>query len=301
MSTQQTVRDILQQVFDAFEQADLFYGHGSDNAWDEAVALVLFVMELPMDSTDDVLALSVSSAQAAHIEALTLRRIETRQPLTYLMQKAWFMGLPFYVDNRVLVPRSPFAELIANHFQPWIVKESVTQILEIGTGSGCIAIAAATQFTGASIDAVDISEGALEVANKNCVDHGLTERVSFLYSDVYSHLDNKRYDIIMSNPPYVSAKEMATLPLEYQQEPQIALEAEQDGLAIVKRILSGALAHLHPGGILVVEVGYTQQALVAHFPDIPFIWLEFEQGGEGIFLLEYDAIKAFQSRLNFNE
>jgi ribosomal protein L3 glutamine methyltransferase len=217
--------------------------------------------------------------------ALLEERIARRVPAAYLMGRMWFAGLEFEVDERVIVPRSPFAELIAARFEPWVEPQSVRRILDIGTGSGCMAIACAQAFPRARVDAVDLSADALEVARRNVARHGVGDRVRLLEGDCFGPVGAARYELIVSNPPYVSDAEMDALPREYRHEPDCALRAGADGLDVVRRILAGAPAHLAPQGVLVVEVGDSEERLVAAYPRLPFVWLEFEHGGGGVCLL----------------
>ena len=291
-----TVKACLDYLFDYFERSDLYYGHGTDNAWDEAVALLCGVLGFPPDVSDAVLNDPISGAQSEKIVAIATARVEQRQPLAYLLQQAWFMGLPFYVDERVLIPRSPFAEIIAQQFLPWVATEQVETILEIGTGSGCMSIAAATVFPKAQLVAADISPQALAVAQKNVAQHQLDDRVELIESDVFSHVSGQ-FDIIMSNPPYVGQSEMQTLPAEYQHEPTLALQAIDQGMAIVDRILLQAAQYLKPDGILVVEVGNTEPVVNQRYPQYPFIWLEFANGGSGVFLITKQQLLEIQKEL----
>lgn len=283
----------LERVFAQFSQSELFYGHGIDNPWDESVALVCYVLDLPVDSDNSVLSHAVSDVQWQRIEQLMRRRIDERIPIFYLTHQAWFMGLPFYVDERVLIPRSPFAEWIERRFEPWIDASRVKRILEIGTGSGCMAIAASMVFPAAQIDAVDISEDALAVARHNVQQHLVTERVRLIQSDCFAHLDpNTQYDVIMSNPPYVAQEEIDELPPEYAHEPvKTALYAADAGMAIVDNILKDAAKYMTSHAILVVEVGYSDAILIARYPHVPFTWLECEQGGQGLFLLTKEQLE----------
>jgi ribosomal protein L3 glutamine methyltransferase len=226
---------------------------------------------------------------------LFAQRIETRKPAAYLTHEAWFAGLPFYVDERVLVPRSPMAEWIERGFAPWLEADRVDRVLDLCTGSGCIAIACAAHFDNAEVDAVDISAAALEVARRNVARHELDDWVHLFESDLFAALPTEQYQLIISNPPYVAADELQTLPEEYHHEPEIGLRAEQAGLEFAVRILAGAGDYLSDEGVLVVEVGNSEDMLVECFPDVPFVWLDFERGGHGVFLLEAAAVREHQA------
>lgn len=277
--------DLLSLVENKFESSDLYYGHGTDNPWDDAVSIACYVLDIPPDSDASALELPVAEPQKNAILALAHERIQKRLPVPYLTHQAWFAGLKFYVDQRVIIPRSPFAELIDKDFNPWIGDKPVRRILDLCTGSGCIAIQAALMNPLAQVDAVDISQDALEVAKKNIQLHNCQEKVRLIHSDLFAGCEGQRYDIIISNPPYVPTLEMQNLPKEYHWEPSLALEAGNDGLDIVKRILKEAPNYLTENGLLLVEVGNAAEALQNQFPQVPFIWLEFENGGEGVFLL----------------
>ncbi len=279
-------RALIHWGAEQFEKAGLAFGHGTDNALDEAAALVLHTLAIGYDQPDAVLDAVLSEHDYVRVKALLEERISSRKPAAYLVDEAWFAGMPFYVDERVLVPRSPLAELILARFSPWIDAENVNTLVDIGTGSGCIAIACASAFPQAQIDATDISGDALEVARRNVARHCMEARVSLLESDVFCALDGRRYDIIVSNPPYVPRDEVEQLAEEYGHEPAAGLIAGEDGLDIVVRMLRDAAQYLEKDGILVVEVGYTHAALQAQYPHVPFIWLDFEHGGTGVFLLD---------------
>ena len=280
-----TPRQLIDWAEQRFTRSDLFFGHGADNALDEAAYLVLGALDLPFDVSVDKLKVKITETEQQRIKRLVDERIRSRKPTAYLLNKAWFADLPFYVDKRVLVPRSPIAELIRDRFSPWIEPREVMRILDLGTGSGCIAIACALAFPAAIVDATDISPDALEVARINCERHDLVHRVNLVESDLFSALGDSRYDIIVSNPPYVTDGEMAALPAEYRHEPSLALAAGVTGLDVVDNILLNAHRHLTPHGILAVEVGNGRAALEAKYPRTPFIWLDFEHGGEGVFVI----------------
>ena len=280
-----TVADLIRHGAVLFERAGLVYGHGTDNPVDDAAALVFHALGLEHAQAEAAYGTHPDAAGVARVLALLEERVERRVPAAYLMGRMWFAGLEFEVDPRVIVPRSPFAELIRAGFAPWIDASRVRRILDIGTGSGCIAIACAAALPHASVDAVDISQHALEVARRNVARHGVGDRVRLFQGDVYQPLGDARYDLIVSNPPYVSEAEMTALPPEYLHEPDLALRAGTDGLDVVRRILAGLPGHLEPDGALFVEVGDSEERMQAAFPDLPLTWLEFEHGGGGVFLL----------------
>lgn len=290
-----TARALIEWGARQFDEAGLVYGHGTDNALDEAASLVLHSLAIDYDQPDSVLDAPLAESDFIRTRELLEQRVRTRRPAAYLMDEAWFAGLPFFVDERVLVPRSPIAELIGDRFAPWIDPERVQSIVDIGTGSGCIALACAAAFPQAVVDATDVSRDALDVARINTARHGLEGRIKLLESDLFSALAGRRYDIIVSNPPYVPREEVEQLAEEFHHEPASGLLAGEDGLDIVVRLLSEAANYLVADGILVVEVGYTQEALQAQYPDVPFVWLEFENGGTGVFLLDAAGLAAHQA------
>ena len=275
-----------------FAVAELWFGHGTDNAVDEAAELVFFAAGLRHDQADEVYGQVLKPKQRAAALELIERRIRERVPAAYLTHRMWFAGHEFYVDERVLVPRSPIAELIEARFSPWIDASKVQRVLDIGTGSGCIAIATALALPKAKVDAADISSDALAVTRMNIERHSVQRRVRAVQSDVFDGLQGERYEVIVSNPPYVGDEEMAGLPEEYRREPSTGLHGGRDGLDIVHRILDQAAAHLQPHGILIVEVGNSEEALVAARPRLPFTWLEFERGGGGVFVLTREQLAA---------
>ena len=280
-----TVADLIRVGAAEFERAGLAFGHGTGDSVDDAAALVFHVLDLDHAQAETAYARKPLPRDVERVLAIFAERIERRVPAAYLMRRMWFAGLEFEVDERVIVPRSPFAELISAGFRPWIEPGRVHRILDIGTGSGCIAIACAVAFPQAQVDAVDVSPQALEVAGRNVARHGVGDRLRLLQGSVFEPLGTQRYDLIVSNPPYVSDAEMQALPDEYRHEPDLALRAGSDGLDVVRRILAGAKQHLEPGGVLFVEVGDSDERLQQAFPRLPFTWLEFEHGGGGVFML----------------
>ncbi len=290
MDSLRTLRDFLRWGSSRFGAAGLFFGHGTAGAEDEAAVLLAHALHLELPLAPEFLDAALTADERAAVIALLRRRINERMPAPYLTGEAWFAGLRFAVDRRVLIPRSPIAELIEAAFAPWLDQNSPERILDIGTGSGCIAIACALAFPDAVVDAVDISEGALEVAALNVDRYGLGQRVRLLESDLYSALAGRRYDLIVSNPPYVARAEHIGLPAEYGHEPELALLSPDAGLQHPLRILEGAVEHLTPGGLLVLEVGATWPALVGRLPQVPFTWAELARGGEGVALIQREEL-----------
>jgi ribosomal protein L3 glutamine methyltransferase len=287
-----TVEHLIRNGAALLERAAVWFGHGSDNAWDEAAELVFYAMGLRHEQAPTAYSHVPTDEQRARAEALLQRRVDERLPAAYLTQRMWFAGHELYVDERVLVPRSPLAELIEAGFAPWLAAEGLHRVLDIGTGSGCIAIAAALALPHARVDAADLSEAALTVARLNVERHGLAERVRLIRSDLFSALSGTRYDLVISNPPYVGAAELDGLPREYVHEPRIGLYGGEQGLDIVLRILAAAPTHLTGDGALIVEVGNSEELLQELLPEVPFTWLEFERGGGGVFLLTAQELAA---------
>lgn len=282
-----TLRDILRWATSQFNAAQLCYGHGNQDAFNDALQLILYGLNLPVTEFPDLFAdARLTHAEKRRLGALLKQRIVDRIPVPYLTHEAWFAGLNFYVDERVLIPRSPFAELIHDQFMPWVADpDDISTILDLCTGSACIAIACANVFPHSDVDAVDISPEALAVAAINIDKHQLEHRVHIIQSDLWSGIIDNTYDLIVSNPPYVGRDEMASLPAEYRHEPSMALEADDDGLALVQQILIGAAEHLNTHGVIFVEVGNSDVVVMERWPEIEFLWLDFEQGGHGIFVL----------------
>ena len=289
-----TLKDWVRWSTSYFQRHELFFGHGTDNALDEALELVLATLGLDHDLPETYLDARVTRAEAEVLAERLRLRVQQRVPLAYLTGRAYFAGLQFEVNENVLVPRSPMAELIMDHFQPWLGDVNVSSVLDMCCGSGCIGIACAYAFPEALVDLVDISPAALEVAQRNIERHHAEDRVRAIRSDVFDNVDGERYDLIVSNPPYVSSGEMAVLPQEYHQEPALGLEAGEDGMDVVSRILADAPDYLNPQGIIVVEVGASADLLMARYPDVPFLWIDFEHGGDGVFMLTAEQLAEYR-------
>ncbi|MCW8880550.1 MAG: 50S ribosomal protein L3 N(5)-glutamine methyltransferase [Kangiellaceae bacterium] len=287
-----SVNDFIRWSYTQFAKSNLFYGHGTDNPWDEAVALVLQTLELPDDTPDTILATALTTTEKKLLAERVAKRTNLRIPIAYLTNKAHFCDFEFYVDERVLVPRSPIGELIKNHFTPWIDPARVNNILDMCTGSGCIAIACAQYFPDALVDGSDISVDAIEVAEINRTSFQ-QDNVAFYQSDLFEQLANKKYDIIVSNPPYVDEEDFDEIPEEFLAEPKLGLVSGVDGLDLTRKMLRQAADYLADDGILVVEVGNSAMALEEALPQVPFTWLEFEHGGLGVFLLTKSQLEEF--------
>lgn len=289
-----TVRDLLRLAVSRFTQAGLSFGHGTDNAYDEAVYLILHTLHLPLDTLDPFLDARLLPEEIAAVMEVIRRRVEERVPAAYITREAYMHGQRFYVDERVIVPRSFIGELLQDGLAPWVSDiDAIGPVLELCTGSGCLPILAAQSWPHASIDAVDISADALDVARRNVADYGLEDRIHLYHGDLYAPLPaGATYDVILSNPPYVNEGAMQRLPAEYQAEPRIALAGGDDGMDVVRRIVAGARAHLNPGGVLVVEIGNEFENVEAAFPDLELIWLTVSAGEEQVFLLTYEALQA---------
>ena len=291
-----TVADYIRFAASEFNRADLFFGHGHDNAWDEAITLMMFSLALPDQLTEHVMQCRLTHDEKTQILDIISRRITEQVPAAYITNQAYFSGLPFYVDERVLVPRSPIGEWIEKRFSPIISDEKpVERILDLCTGSGCIAIACANYFPEAEVDAVDLSIDALNVAQINIENHGLTEQVIPIQSDVFSGIIGQKYDLIVSNPPYVDQEDVDSLPAEFTHEPEMGLGCGSDGLDIVRKILAEGAEYLNDNGILICEVGNSQVHVEALYPEVDFQWLTFERGGHGVFMLTQQQLVQFQA------
>jgi len=289
-----TIADYTRYGASLFNQAELFYGHGNDNAFSEALTLIMFALSLPEEMTEQVMVCRLLEHEKLDVLALFEQRVTSQLPVPYITNLAYFAQLPFYVDERVLVPRSPIGELIEKQFSPFINDDNPPKrILDLCTGSGCIAIACASYFPDAEVDALDLSIDALNVAQINIENHGLSEQVIPIQSDVFSGVEGQSYDLIVTNPPYVDQQDIDSLPAEFTHEPEMGLGCGEDGLDIVRTILAQSAAHLSQDGILICEVGNSQIHVEALYPEVDFTWLTFERGGHGVFLLTKAQLDKF--------
>ncbi len=290
-STLKTIRDCLRFAVSRFNEAKLFFGHGSSDAYDEAAYLILHTLHLPLDRLDPILDAVLTHNELLEVLNFIEKRVEQRVPAAYLTHQAFLGDFSFYVDERVIVPRSFIAELLREQLSPWVSEpEAIGSVLDLCTGSGCLAILAAHAFPNAQIDAADLSPDALDVARRNVTDYGLEEQIELMESDLFAGLYGRKYDLIVSNPPYVDAGSVADLPPEYLHEPQLALGSGDDGLDATRIILEQAASHLHADGLLVVEIGHNRDALEAAFPTLPFTWLEVSAGDEFVFMLRREDL-----------
>jgi len=282
----ETLRDWLRFAVTRFTQSKLAFGHGFDNAYDEAAYLVLHALALPLDLLEPFLDARLTAAERADLAVLMTRRIDERVPAAYLTHEAWLGEFRFYVDERVIIPRSFIAELLPDGLAPFVPdREAVRSVLDLCTGSGCLAVLLAHAFPSADVDAADISSDALAVAQRNVSEYGLADRINLIRSDLFDNLPGKSYDLIVSNPPYVTARAMEALPREYRHEPALALAGGDDGLDAVRTILAAAPRFLEPDGLLIVEIGHNRDATEAAFPRMPFVWLETASSTDSVFLL----------------
>jgi ribosomal protein L3 glutamine methyltransferase len=286
-----TIRDWLRYTVSQFEQSDIFFGHGTDNSYDEAVWLIMSALHLPMDTLNNFLDARLTEVERVHLASLIEQRINKHTPTAYLVKEAWLQGFKFYVDERVIVPRSFIAELLQDGLQPWVeFPELIQSAADICTGSGCLGILLADAFPDAQIDVIDISPDAIAVANINIANYGLQDQVQAIQSDMFAALKGKTYDLIISNPPYVDAPSMGKLPAEYRNEPQLALGSGEAGLDHTHTILREAAQYLNDEGILVVEIGHNRDALIEAYPDLPFTWLDTSSGDQFVFLLTKEQL-----------
>lgn len=292
-----TLRDLMRFAVSRFTEAKLFFGHGTDNAWDEAAYLLLHTLHLPIDRLEPFMDARLTSDERAAALGMVERRIKQRLPAAYLTNEAWLGDYRFYVDERVIVPRSHIAELLREQFSPWIEDPwAVRRVLDLCTGSACLAILAAEAFPEAQIDAVDLSSDALAVARRNVDDYGLASRLKLIQSDAFAAIQGQRYDVILSNPPYVNAGSMSALPEEYRREPELALASGEDGLDFTRIILREAGKHLNPEGVLVVEIGHNRDELEEAFPETPFTWLDTIAGDQHVFMLRREELPELSAR-----
>ncbi len=290
-STLKTIRDCLRFAVSRFNEAKIFFGHGSSDAYDEAAYLILHTLHLPLDRLEPILDAALTHNEIMEVLNIIERRVEERVPAAYMTHQAFLGEFSFYVDERVIVPRSFIAELLREQLAPWIaVPDEVGSVLDLCTGSACLAILAAHAFPYAQIDAAELSLDALDVARRNVADYGLEEQIELIESDLFAGLNGRKYDLIISNPPYVDAASVFALPQEYLHEPKLALGSGEDGLDATRIILEQAAAHLNPNGLLVVEIGHNRDALEAAFPALPFTWLEVSAGDQFVFLLRREDL-----------
>ena len=292
-----TLRDYLRWTLSEMQRHQVYFGHGHVDAWNEALQLVFNAVDLPWDSSLELLDGRLVDEEKARIESFVYQRCLERRPLPYITGEAWFMGLPFNVDERVLIPRSPTAQLIETGFQPWLGDVDVERVLDLCTGSGCIGIACAAVFDQAEVDLVDLSAEALDVAETNIERHDLSDRVKTVQSDLFNNLEGEVYDLIITNPPYVDQDDLDSMPAEYQHEPELALGSGPDGLDITRRILREAGRHLSEQGLLVCEVGNSEVHLMQAYPELPLIWVELEEGGNGVFVIDAPSLRAHADNL----
>ncbi|MBU0620805.1 MAG: 50S ribosomal protein L3 N(5)-glutamine methyltransferase [Gammaproteobacteria bacterium] len=281
-----TVRDCLRFAVSRFNEAELFFGHGSENAYDEAAYLILHTLHLPLDRLEPFLDARLTHSEIYDVLDIIERRTEQRIPAAYLTNQAWLGDMSFYVDERVIVPRSFIAELLRDQLYPWLENpDDIHNVLDLCTGSACLAVLAAHAFPNSHVDAIDLSPDALDVAQYNVTDYGLEDRIALIESDMFEKLKGRKYDLIISNPPYVDAPSVAALPQEFKYEPKLALGSGTDGLDATRAILSQAAEHLSDNGLLIVEIGHNRDALEAAFPDLPFTWMDVSAGDEFVFML----------------
>lgn len=292
-----TIKDYVRFCISEMNSQNAYYGHGSTNSWDEAVHLVISAINLQYELDSSMIDARLTLEERELILDYIYQRAYTRKPLPYILKKAWFADMEFDIDERVIIPRSPVSELIKHAFSPWVNNQyDAKNVMDLCTGSGCIGIACAEVFTNANVTLVDISEDALEIANKNIKKHNLTNRVSAIKSDLFTNVGDVKYNLIVSNPPYVDKQDIDSMPKEYHYEPKLALEAGDDGLDLAKKIILEADKYLTQDGVLIVEVGNSQHALMNMCPDIPFTWLSFENGGDGVFLLNYQELIQYKDK-----
>ena len=287
----------MQYCASLLQGSDAYFGHGTDNPWDEAVQLVLFVADLPSDSDEGVTPHPLNEAAFDQLQALLQRRISDHVPLPYLLGRAWFAGLEFHCDERAIVPRSPIAELIQHEFQPWYRGPAPKRVLDLCCGGGCIGLAVAHYYPELTVDLADLDKNALALARENIALMGLADRAATIHCDVFEGLGQQKYDIILSNPPYVNDSDLSSMPAEYSHEPELALGSGSDGLALTRRILAEAGQFLTEQGLLVVEVGNSWVDLEALYPSVPFTWLEFEHGGHGVFAITAKELQQYSTSL----